>query len=69
VICVGHDAEVFPSPSVALLPMLQPSIGRKVLTSVAILAVTGGLMGLATFGSYDDAHDTITRSTIGDPQS
>ena len=39
-----------------------PSLGRKVLASLATVAVTAGVVGVATFGTFDDGTDTITRS-------
>ena len=40
------------------------SVGRKLVASVATLAVTGGLMGLATFGTFDDTRTPVTVSTV-----
>jgi hypothetical protein len=65
---VGQDAEVPAPPGFAPLPVTPSTIGRKVVASPATLAVTGGLVGLATFGKFDDANDTFTRSTIAHPE-
>ena len=37
-------------------------LGRKVLASLVTVAVTAGVVGLATFGRFDDERDIFTRS-------
>jgi hypothetical protein len=50
------------------LPVTPSTVGRKVAASLATLAVTGGLLGMATFGRFDGANDPTTRSTIAHPE-
>ena len=37
-------------------------LAQRAAASLAVLAVTGGVVGLATFGTFDSATDTVTRS-------
>jgi hypothetical protein len=37
---------------------------RRVLASLAVVGVAGGLMAFATFGSFTNAHDPFPRSVL-----
>jgi hypothetical protein len=52
----------------ALQHVTPSTVVRQVIASLATLVVRGGIMGLATYGSFGNAHDTITRSTAVDAQ-
>ncbi len=47
-------------------PLLTPrsTTARRALASLATVVLAGGLMGLATFGRFDDESSTITRSVL-----
>lgn len=40
------------------------AVWRKVLASLAVVAVAGGLMAFATFGSFSSAHDPFAHSVL-----
>jgi hypothetical protein len=62
---IGHDPSVTSSRGARppLLPT-RSTTARRAVASVVTVALAGGLMGLATFGRFDDESSTITRSVL-----
>lgn len=40
------------------------TVWRRVLATVAVVAVAGGLMAFAAFGSFSNRHDPFTHSVV-----
>lgn len=40
------------------------TVWRKVLATVAVVAVAGGLMAFAAFGSFSNSHDPFAHSVL-----